>query len=88
MAEMLLAVVLLGRIAEEDGMGSGAFNPLLLRAWELPDAVVAYFRAFVPAVQVAGDANRWPYRRLTALGIEAAKAKIGTLGISARGIVV
>ena len=88
MAEMLLAVVLLRRIAEEDGIGSGVFNPLLSRAWGLPDAVAIYFRAFVPAVRVAGDASRWPYRRLTALGIEAAKAKVGTLGISARGLVV
>lgn len=88
MAEMLLAFMLLGRRAEEDKSGSGAFNPVLSRAWELPDAVVTYFLAFVPAVQVAGDANRWPYRRLTALGTEAAKARAGTLGISARGIVV
>jgi len=57
MAEMLLADVWLGRLAEEDETGSGAFNPVLSRAWELPGAVVSYFLALVPAVQVAGHTN-------------------------------
>jgi hypothetical protein len=45
MAEMLLAVVLLGRIAEEDEIGSEAFNPVLPdmqhRCWKLFSLVVA-----------------------------------------------
>ena len=88
MAEMLLAVVLLCRIAEGDDTGSEAFSPGLpdiwRRCWKLFSVVVAKHLAFVLAMQVPGLANRWMYRRLTALGIEAARVMVGTLVISGR----
>ena len=92
MAEMLLAVVLLGRRVVEDSRGCEPSNPVRLNAmqcfWKLPSAFVTYFLALVLAVQVAGHANRLMYRRLTALETEAAKAKVGSLVMSTRDMVV
>ena len=90
MAEMLLAVVLLGRVVEE---GSEALNPVLPdmwhRCWKLFSVVVASLLVFwlVMQVPVPGHAKRLMYRRLKALGIEAAKAMVGTLVISGRDMV-
>ena len=59
MAEMLLADVCLGRLAEDDETGSGAFSPVLSRALELLGAVVTYFLAFVLTAQIGGHVNWW-----------------------------
>ena len=89
---MLLAVVLLCRIAEADGTGGGAFDPVLPdvwhRCWKLFSVVVANRLAFVSAMQVPvpGHANRLMYRRLMALGIEAARVIVDIPVISGRNM--
>ena len=94
MAEMLLAVVLLCRIAEGDDTGSEAFGPGLPdiwhRCWKLFSVVVANRLAFVLAMQVPVPslANRWMYRQLTALDIEAARVVGGNLVIFGRDMVI
>lgn len=91
---MLLAVVLLCRIAEADGTGGGALDPVVPdawhRCWKLFSVVVANRLAFLLAIQVPvpGHANRLMYRWLMALGIEAAKVIVGTLVISGRYMAV
>ena len=92
MAEMLLTNVLLGRRVVEDRIGCKPCTTVWPNArqcfWKLPGVLVAYFLAVVLAVQVAGHANRLMYQRLTALGIETAKAKVGSVVMSACDTVV
>jgi len=87
---MLLAFLSLGRDVEEDDSDSDVFKLILLRAlpclWKLSSVLVAKFLALVLAMQVAGHANRLMYRRLRAVGIDAAKAMVVTLGISSCSI--
>jgi hypothetical protein len=55
--------------------------------WELLSVVVGKFLALVLEMRAAGHANRLKYRRLMAVGMDAAKAMVGTLGMSGRDVV-
>jgi hypothetical protein len=75
-------------VEDRDSRGSmpGLLEPWNL-FWELLSVVVGKFLALVLEMRAAGHAHRLKYRRLMAVGMDAAKAMVGTLGMSGRDVV-